>query len=503
MFPGGIMSYQRYSSVNETSIPSLFEAMEKTINQPTTINGCPTNETSDDVLLDLFFQIGTYRNQDDKVVIENFVKAFEHDSNLALRILFWNRDVRGGQGERKVFRTCMKFLANEGIDLSNVIPHIPFYGRWDDLLIFIDTPMQEAALNIIALGLEDRSALCAKWMPREKSSKAREALILRKHLGLTPKAYRKLLSSLTNVVESQMCKKEWDSITFSKVPSRAALIYRKAFEKNTPKLYNDYLLAVLSGEEKVNSSTLYPYDLTSKVVDFSYRGMNPITLTEAEQMLIDEQWKALPNYMEGSSDLILPIIDTSGSMYTEGKPSPIEAAISLGMYIAERNEGPFKNQFLTFSQQPEIVNIEGSNLSEKVGNISRAAWAMNTDLEAVFRLVLESAVTHKLPQSEMPTMILILSDMEFDIGSNPNMTAYQNAAEMYKQAGYELPKIVFWNLNTLSNNFPVKSDSQGNAMVSGFSPSILKQILSGQDLSPMSIMLSVINSQRYKSSISL
>lgn len=483
-------SYVKHS--NQTSLIDAFDNLTAK-----TLNGCATNITSSNPLVDLFFTINTFRNKEKTEVLSAFYNAYTYSPVQALKILFWSRDIRGGQGERKTFRTCIKDLALKG-KCKSVLPHIPYFGRWDDVLVFMDTPLENEALALIKSALDNDDALCAKWMPREKSSKSAHAVKIRNYLKLTPKQYRKMLSTLTKVVENQMCSNDWNSIEYGRVPSRATLIYRKAFERNSPVKWEEYVQAVQAGEEKVNAGALYPYDIVVKIWDdYIYSELN-FHSASTELSILDEQWKALPNYLENSSERILPLVDTSGSMYSgSGSPLPIQVSVSLGLYIAERNEGPFKDHFLTFSQNPTMQKIEGDNIQKKLISLKNADWGYNTDLEAVFQTLLNAALASEVSATEMPTVILIFSDMEFDQATNSSLTAYETMQALYSSYGYQLPKIVFWNLDTKTSNFPVRFDQEGTAMVSGFSPSLMTQILAGGDITPESIMSKTIDSERY------
>lgn len=479
-----------------TPTSSLMDAM--VTGDTRTLNDCVTHSTSSSPLVDLFFTINTFRHKDESEIQSAFYRAYNHSPVDALRILFYSRDVRGGQGERRTFRLCLKNLAQSGQNLQGLLSYIPYFGRWDDVLVFLGTPLENEALALIKHGLDTEDGLCAKWMPREKSSKSAEATTIRKFLGLTPKQYRKKLSQLTNVVETQMCSKEWDAIKYGHVPSRATLLYRKAFERHSPERWTEFLSLVTKGEDKVNAGTLYPYDVVVPIWEsLGDTWGNSRDLSVDELTLLDEQWKALPNYMEDNSERVLPVVDTSGSMYSDGKPQPIQVSVSLGLYIAERNEGPFKDHFVTFSENPSLQKIEGNSVYNRLASLKGCDWGYNTNIERVFKLVLDSAVKSNVSESDMPSVILILSDMEFDSCSDSDVTAFERAQQLYADAGYKLPKIVFWNLDAKTSNFPVKFNETGTAMVSGFSPTILKQILAGGDMSPEKIMFDVINSERY------
>ena len=322
---------------------------------------------------------------------------------------------------------------------------------------------------------------------------------VRKSLKVTPKELRKLVVSLSNTVEQKMCSNKWDEIEYPKTPSLAMSRYMKSFGRNDYERFSEYVQALKKGEVKVNAGALYPYDITKSL----RLGDN--------QDLANEQWKALPNYMEGSEELILPMVDVSGSMNCSAGNNPnltcMEVAISLGMYISERNEGSFKDMFMTFSSNPQIQKLLGP-LSDRYRQLARAEWGMPTNLEAAFKTILDQAVKFNIPQGEMPTKVLILSDMEFNHATGNrwsrndndwNPSAMAMIDEMFTEAGYVRPGIIFWNINSRGGNFPASFDEMGTALISGFSPSIMKSVISNPNsLTPVNIMKETVNSERYE-----
>lgn len=474
-------------------INSLVAAMQT--ENTYTENGMVTNSSSLNECVNLFFQIGAMRNQPIANIVNAFSKAFHEDALTAVKLAFWVRDVRGGSGERKIFREICKYLATKQQDVIKAnLSLIPEYGRWDDLLVFVGTRLQDAALAVIVSGLEAKNGLCAKWMPRTSTkdiAKRNQANALRKYLKMTPKEYRKLLVSLSDTVEQKMCSKNWDGIVYSKLPSKAISGYMKAFGKRDYERFTKYLESLKKGETKINAGAVYPYDILKNLMHGNVDGA-------------DEQWKALPNYLEGSTESIMPIVDVSGSMYwPESKVSGDlyagHVAQSLGLYISERTEGAFKNTMMTFHSTPSFFTVNG-DLSERYYQLKHAGVGGSTDIEAVFRVLLRHAVAANVPAEEMPTVFLILSDMEFNRGAQDmNLTAQQLIEKMYNEAGYKMPKVVYWHLCARNDNFPVKFDKKDTAMVSGFSPAILKSILNCSDLNPYSMMMEVVNSERYAS----
>jgi hypothetical protein len=458
-----------------------------------TENGMTTNTTSLNYNVDLFFKAGAMRAADEDAILSLVSKAWNEDPTICLRILFWARDVRGGAGERRFFKVAIKYLADKDPQgMADILGLIPEFGRWDDLLIFEDTHSEDFALSLIDSALTDGNGLCAKWMPR----KGTFAVKLRNFMGLTPKGYRKRLVELTKVVETQMCANEWENINYEHVPSLAMSRYGKAFGKHTPDRFHGYIQSLQKGEAKINVGAVYPYDIT-KALD--------------KNAASEEQWKALPNFLEGNTERILPLVDVSGSMSSScgGNLTCMDVAISLGLYISERNEGPFKDHFITFSAKPQLQHLTG-DLKDRFRQMSQADWGMNTNLEAAYKLILNQAVKHNVPQDEMPTQILILSDMEFDeatstrggwynSGTVPewNPTAQEMVKKMFSDAGYEMPNIIYWNIQSRGENVPVRFDEQGTALISGFSPSIMTSLLSGASMTPVSIMMETIGKERY------
>jgi hypothetical protein len=473
---------------------NLFEAVNATA---TTANGAVTNASSLNKNVDLFFLAGASRGKD---ITPTFVGAMVEDSEVAVRVLQWVRDARGGAGERQTFRNLFGYmLKNEPALASRLMVKVPEIGRWDDVLIAFGTPLEREALRMIASSLTgDNAGLCAKWMPRQGA----EANKIRSYMKLAPKQYRKLLVSLSNTVEQKMCAQDWSGIMYPHVPSVAAGRYQKAFLKHDPQGYGQYKAALVKGEAKINASVSYPYDVIRSLIN-------------GDREVAIAQWKALPNYLEDSNENILPVVDVSGSMCTpvSGSVTAQDVAISLGLYVSERMGGVFKDQFITFSGVPQMLKLAG-DLGQRYDQMVRSDWAMNTDIGAVFKLVLNAAVTHKVPQKEMPTKILILSDMEFDQcitvggsgtkrgyhstgGTQVSVSAMKFIEKEYAAAGYKVPQIVFWNLNGSAGNSPVTYNKVGAALVSGFSPSIVGSVLGTEELTPISIMLRTVMTARY------
>ena len=465
---------------------NLLESLQ--MENTRTSNGMVTNSSSLNECVNLFFSIGAMRGSKKDKVLNLFVKAYSEDTLTATKILFWVRDIRGGAGERQIFKDIIKHLGSENPDLVRKnLTLIPEFGRWDDLFSLMGTPVESDVIELLKTSLFDGdvNSLVAKWLPRKGGVFNK----LMKSMKLNAKGLRQLLVKLSNSVEQKMCSNQWDKIDYSKVPSLAISRYNHAFSTNDGDRYYDYLESLKKGETKVNVGAIYPYDVIK-------------TLKSDGGSLANELWTNLPNFMEGSTELILPLVDVSGSMDCSvggnSNLTCLDVAISLGMYISERNEGEFKDAFMTFSSNPQIQVLKG-NLEQRFRQLRSADWGMSTDLELAFKTLLNQATKFNVPQERMPTKILILSDMEFNRGvDDVDTTALKMIDDMYSEAGYERPGIIFWNLHASGSNFPVRFDEIGTALISGLNPSILKSVLSNPDsLTPINIMVETIGNERY------
>lgn len=471
--------------------------VEAVMNQEArTANGMKARKSTANAVVDLFYNAGASRGKDIKPA---FAAALAENRDLALRVAAWLRDARGGAGERQLFRDILVYLENTDTDAAKaLLAKVPELGRWDDLFIFKTKELKSVAYTMLGDALREKNGLAAKWTPRQ----GKIAAEIRAFFGMSPKFYRKSLVEMTKVVETQMCAKDWDSINFSHVPSVAAARYKKAFNRNT-QTYAAYVASLVKGdnpEVKVNASVAYPYDvLKGRINDYG------VTFNKTELDLIEAQWNALPNYVGDAN--ILPLVDVSGSMTTTvdrqlwkpGKLSCLEVAVSLGLYLADKNKGAFKDTFLTFSGTPELMHLKGG-INSKIEQMVKSHWEMNTDLNKAFDKILDVAVKGNVAQKDMPGMVLILSDMQFDACVRHDDSALQMIARKYEAAGYTLPKVVFWNLNAAYGNTPVKFDKSGTALVSGFSPAVVKPLLAGdlENFTPESVMLKTIMDDRYK-----
>lgn len=459
---------------------AFVEAVKSVPQVVRTENGMKTFDSSKSNLVDLFFSIGASRGKD---LSTEFARALAQDETTALRLLMWARDVRGGAGEREVVRKILLNLEKTNPEaLARVLPHLAEFGRWDDLLIFKTKEVKAKAFTMIGDALRAKNGLAAKWMPRQGALAAE----IRTFFGMSPKFYRKSLVELSKTVEQNMCAQDWTNINYSHVPSLAAARYQKAFKKHDAAGYEAYKAALVTGDAKVNAAAVYPYDVIK-----SNKFGGDATVMQA-------QWDALPNYI--GDELVLPMCDVSGSMSCpvggNANLTCMDVCVSLGLYLADKNTGPFKDMFLTFSAKSKIEILKG-NLTAKLAQLQRSQWDMNTNLNAAFDEVLRVAKAGKVNAEDMPKYILIMSDMQFDQCTRYDDSAMQMIERKYAEAGYTVPNIVFWNLNARAGQSPVKFDKKGTALVSGFSPAILQSILAAEDLDPTSVMMQTLNSARY------
>ena len=458
---------------------TFAEAVKTTPGVAHTANGMKALAHSGNALVDLFYKIGASRG---KTVTAEFERAFQEDADVAMKIALWSRDVRGGAGERQLFRDILVHLESlHPKVLERVLPFVPEFGRWDDLLVFKTERFKALAYTLIGDALREGNGLCAKWMPRQGPI----AVEIRKFYGMTPKHYRKSLVALTNVVETKMCAGEWDSIEFGKLPSLASARYNKAFGRRATEAYAAYKARLADGTDKINAEAVYPYDVV-KTLRFG-----------GDSAVADAQWAALPNYIGDAS--VMPLVDVSGSMACpvggNSNLQCLDVALALGLYCADKNKGVFKDTFLTFSSEPKAQVVKGT-LSQKMSQMESSDWGMSTDLHAAFEEILRIAVKGKVADKDMPKTLLLLSDMQFNQCVEHSDSAHQMIRRKYEAAGYTVPNVVFWNLNSY-DNVPVKFDKQGTALVSGFSPAVMKGVLSGKDMTPYGIMMATVNVPRY------
>lgn len=504
---------------------TMLNGLKNTTNYTLTENGGITHKTTRSDLLDMFAMGAAMRKRSDADVILMFRKAFAENPTYALKCLFYIRDVRGGQGERRFFRVIMKDLATHNEDAARRnLEYIPEFGRWDDLYTFIGTPLQNDALQIMKEQLEldvqcKTPSLMAKWLKSENTSSEESrklAHITRKFFGLNHKQYRKTLSILReriNVLERLMSENRWDEIEFDKIPSKAGLKYKNAFARRDI-IKAKYEAFAKDTTTKVNAKTLYPYECVAEALKVmgrhGYWGgySNNVTLDDTNRLMVNKYWDNLADYFKGASFNGLAVVDTSGSMtgYNNEAAAPINVAISLGLYCAEKAKGPFANHYISFASRPQLIETEGIDFCDKVARIYRTNLVDDTNIEAVFDLLLKTAIRNNCSQEDLPQNIIIISDMEFnaavggswyspsDISTKNVETVLERKAREWAARGYQMPHLIFWNVDARQNNIPMLGNGP-ISYVSGMSPTIFETIMSGK--TGYDLMMEKLNSERY------
>ena len=494
---------------------TFMNGLKNASNYTVTENGAVTHKSTMSDLLDLFAMGAAYRTRSNEDVILLFKKAFAENPVYALKCLFYIRDVRGGQGERRFFKVAMKWLASEDADAARRnLEHIPMFGRWDDLFIFFGTELEKDALDFIkhqlALDVQCKTpSLLGKWMPSENTSSAKtraNARVIRSYLGMTSKQYRKTLSTLRqriNVLERLMSAGQWDLIEFDKIPSKAGFKYKNAFARHdiermkAEKPVQSYADFAKDKTTKVNAKALYPYEVVAKGVRAAGFAMD-----STDRLMVNKYWENLADYFNGKTFNGLAVVDTSNSMtWYGGDACPLNVAISIGMYCAERAKGPFAGHYVSFSSRPRLVSVEGVDFCDKVRRIYKANLCENTNIEATFDMLLNTAIQNNCTQDELPENIIILSDMEFDAArgwyrSDNINTLMENIRVKWADFGYRLPHLIYWNVQARQNNVPENIGCGLVSYVSGMSPSIFETILSGK--TGYELMLEKLNSPRYE-----
>ena len=470
-----------------------------------TENGAVALNTSGDALLDLFSTIGSLREANENRITRLFADAYKEDPLFATKIAFYGRDVRGGLGERRAFRILIRYMAEYHAEaLRPNLDLIGVYGRYDDLYELIGTPLEDdmwAAMkkqfeeDLQNLNDDKAISLLAKWIKTADASseKTRKLGILTaQKLGYPVYNFKRIVRTMRKkigVIESLMSAGRWDEIEYSAVPSRAMMIYRNAFQKHDEDRYNAFINKAVNGEEKINSATLYPYDLIEKIWNMSCYGANKVK----DDKTVEAQWRQLPNYVEDGTNALV-IADTSGSMHGR----PMATSVGLAIYFAERNKGAYHNMWMSFSANPHIHVLKGETLAQKIGSIDMGDWDYNTDLKAAFNLVLNIAEKNDVPPDEMLKSLIVISDMEIDSCGNKEWTFYDKMSAKFRKAGYEIPNIIFWNVNSRHDIFHADSKRKGVQLCSGQSAAVFKQMMACVGMTPVEAMAKTINSERYK-----
>ena len=486
----------------------MLEFLKREANKTYTENGAVTYGTSMSDCLDLFATIGALRNASEEEIIGRFIKAYAENPDIATKILFYARDIRGGLGERRAFKTILGYLANnEQETVKKNIENVAEYGRFDDLLVLMNTPCEDMVIEYFKnqldgdmKALEEGGAvsLLAKWLPSVNASNKMTVITgkrIARKMGYSDAAYRKILSTLRahiKIIENNLREKDY-SFDYEKQTSKALFKYRKAFDRNDQERYAAFLERATADPSVMHTGTLTPYDIVAPIIN---RAMRREGFTEGERHSMDVTWNSLENYV--GSENALAVVDGSGSMYGGHNPLPAAVAESLGIYFAEHNTGAFKGHFITFSTRPQLVEIKGRDIYEKMHYCFEYNECSNTDIAATFDLILTTAVKNGLKQKDMPTRLYIISDMEFDCcAANSSFTNFEHAKREYEKFGYKLPELVFWNVCSRNRQQPVTMNEKGVILVSGCTPQIFSMV-QNDNLDPYRFMMNVISSERYE-----
>lgn len=477
---------------------------EATLTQ--TENGHAAASTTNDAVLDLYGQVGGLRDQDFASRVWPLLEAaIRQDKLLTAKTIFYARDVRGGVGERDLFRKMLAVTALKHPEMIKPnLELIPFYGRWDDLYALVGTPLEKDAFSLMYRQFGDDLtnakarkpvSLLGKWLKscNASSEETRElGRLTARYFGLSERVYRHALTVLREqikIVESQMSAKEWSEIDYEKIPSKAGLIYRNAFIKHDKERYAQYIRAVNSGEKKINTAVNTPQDIVHAY------GSSPINVDET----LEAMWTNLPDFVN-SDENILVMADVSGSM--TGRP--MEVSIGLAMYFAQHNKGVFHNMFMTFESKPSFVSLENCySLRDCICGTATASWGGSTNLNLACKEILRLGLKYGIPAKDMPTRLIIISDMEINAATLPysdgqNLHA-DEMRELFKTYGYSVPQLIYWNVESRDNHFQTRSDTKGVMLASGSSPAVFDAVIKMEDLliTPRDAMLAVLNGERY------
>ena len=479
------------------------------------------DSTAQGALLDLFSQIGALRPRTEREIEQKFAAAFREDKLLATKMLFYAGDIRqGGLGERRTFRICLHWMAENHPEIVNKnIELIPYFNRFDSWFVLCDTKceslMWENVAKTLAADMKAYNAsvgtkhvpisLLAKWMPSENTSSAKTrqmAMKAQRALQLTPRKYRKMLSALRkhiNVTERLMSAGEWGLIDYAKVPSYAMYNYGSAFAKHDHERFDAYLKSVNKGETKINASVLYPYDLVEKYMSSGYSFYDDrygdCSIKNKIDHVVEAQWKALPNYINEGFNIVA-MADVSGSM----RGRPMASSIGLAIYLAQHNVGAYRNQYMTFTDNPHFINLrEGCSLLEAVQKTASAGVGYSTNLMKGMQEILRVAIANRVPKNEMPKAMLVLSDMEIDNYFRPTARwDFMDTLEAkFHAAGYQCPKLILWNINARNDTF--LSNREDVILVSGQSASTFKNLVRALNgMTAYDYMVSILNGKAYE-----
>lgn len=481
-----------------------------------TDNGAPAYSTTNSKLLDLFTESVRGIEKDD--LINMFINAFSENNLLSLACVAHLRDIRKGKGERDIVRHIMLWLRKNHYRTYILnLPYITSIGYYKDLLNIVQelslTNEDDNPIELILMAeqltkdlatyrnkSEENISLAAKWAPSSNTyydynKNGNQAYRLSKIMfpnSKTPqKDYRLAISSLRkhlNIVERLMCLNNWSEINFSHVPSKAHFNLKKIFSRHQEERYADYLSALTKGDPsvKINTTGMEPHTLVDKYL------CDMLLRTKIQyDAVVESQWETIVQKLStnGTLEDSLAIVDVSGSMV--GKPMTV--AIALGLITSKLTKEPFRDHCITFSNNPQMHKIIGSNLLEQVTDMKNMEWGANTDLLKVFKLILDKSIKNNLPDEQNIKKLFIFTDMQFDSAEYTNWdTTYENIKNMYAQYNYTVPNIIFWNLAASKKTFPCTKDIQGVALVSGFSPELLVAFMDNIEFTPFSMMMKIL-----------
>lgn len=481
----------------------MLEAQKQEINGKRAENSAEAYCETKSACLELFEKIDMLRREDEREITERFARAYEEDPDLAMRILFYSRDVRGGLGERYVFRTCLRWLAeNLPASMRKNIALIPEYGRWDDLFVLEGTPCEYRMMHLIRRQLHadlkavekgENVSLLGKWMPSPNASNGKTISRAKRFavwLGMSEPEYRRTLVKLRKhirIIENNLRERDY-TFDYAAQPSKALHKYREAFGNHDGERYREYLSRVVRGEVRIHTGTLVPYEIVAQIV-------GPIRLSQEERERLDVTWKTLMDCADGENALV--VADCSGSMYWSKKPVPACVALSMGIYFAERNKGAFHDRFITFASEPQLIEVQGRDIADKVEYCRSFRDCGSTDIRKVFELVLSAAVKHRVPQEEMPAKLYFITDMEYGACRGTCAADFEYAKKIYAQYGYSLPRVVFWNVDIRDRKQTVTQNEQGIVMIHGCSSHIFRMIRSGA-YTPYEFMIETLSKGRYR-----
>lgn len=483
----------------------MLNFLKKESNTTYTEKGGTAYRSTESYCLDMFFKAGAMRNSSAQEIADTVVRAYAENPDKTMKIIFFARDARGGLGERRFFRIAIAALVKTAPEaVKKNIPLFAEYGRFDDLCVLLGTPLEDDAVSVIKAQLNtdmaamvagEKASLLAKWLPSVNTSSKETRNMGRRLaalLDMSEPEYRRTLSALrryTDIIENRLRERDY-TFNYEIQPSCAMFKYRNAFIRNDGERYTEFLNKVHSGEAKLHADRLFPYDIVRAAIEGN--------ISPEEKLSLNAAWKSLPDLSATKRENAIAVIDGSGSMTWGMGIRPIDAALSLGIYFAEHNTGAFANHFITFSETPRLVEIKGRDIVEKSRYCCTFNEVANTNLEAVFKLILKTAVKNRVPQSELPAKLYIISDMQFDrcVTGGNNDVLFSSMRKLYRQHGYKLPEVIFWNVNSRCDAMPVTRSETGAALVSGYSPAVFDMVMGG-DCSPETVMNRILSSERY------